>query len=150
MLVRLGPPARARLALQIVRAVEVAAAVVRRAVPWLSVAVVGDRRMRRLNRDFHAADRTTDVLAFPLGWRGAAVEGEVIACAPYARREAVSRGLDPRGELLLYVVHGTLHLLGEDDHDPDDARRMRALERAALRRLGYRLPASHLDENKGE
>jgi probable rRNA maturation factor len=115
----------------------------------LSIVVVGDRRMRRLNRDFHAVDETTDVLAFPLETTApGGVDGEVIVCAPVARREARARGLPFATELTLYVVHGVLHLLGEDDAAPADARRMRRLERATLARLGIALPKSHLAELK--
>lgn len=105
--------------------------------------------MRRLNRDFHAVDETTDVLAFELErWNGEGFDGEVIVCAPYARREARSRGLEFATELALYAVHGILHLLGEDDHEPERARRMRRLERRILAGVGLALPARHLDELK--
>lgn len=117
-----------------------------------SLVVVGDQRMRRLNREFHAADETTDVLAFPLERGGAhatdGVDGEIIVCAPYARREARQRGLPFATELALYAVHGILHLLGEDDHDPNEARRMRRRERAILARVGLELPRQHLEELK--
>lgn len=114
-----------------------------------SLVVVGDRRMRRLNRDFHAADETTDVLAFELDrWSADGFDGEVVVCAPYARREARSRGLAFATELALYAVHGILHLLGEDDHEPERARRMRRRERRILARVGIALPVGHLDELK--
>ena len=87
--------------------------------------------MRRLNREFHDADEITDVLAFPLdeGARERGPEGEVIVCVPQAYREARARGLPPLTELLLYVVHGSLHLLGEDDHDARAARILAAWRR---------------------
>ena len=87
----------------------------------LSLAVVDDRRMRRLNRDFPATDAPTDVLAFPLGalsgGGGGADAGppgfdaEVIVSLDTARREARARKVEPAAELLFYVVHGVLHLL---------------------------------------
>ncbi|MBK6939774.1 MAG: rRNA maturation RNase YbeY [Planctomycetes bacterium] len=114
-----------------------------------SLVVVGDRRMRRLNREFHAVDETTDVLAFELErWSTDGFDGEVIVCAPYARREARSRGLAFTTELALYAVHGILHLLGEDDHEPERARRMRRRERQILARVRIELPPHHLDELK--
>jgi len=60
----------------------------------------------------------------------------VVASAETAQREGRARAIDPRDELLLYVVHGVLHLLGFDDHAPGDRRRMRAAERRALRAAG--------------
>ncbi len=140
------PCGRARLSRLLDGAVREAARVARRRAPFLSVAVVGDVTMRRLNRDFHDADRTTDVLAFPFDADEDGVDGELILCAPEARRQAARRGLPFLTELLLYAVHGTLHLLGEEDHDPRGALRMRRLERAALERLGYPLPSEHLQE----
>ena len=112
----------------------------------VSIAVVGDVTMRRLNRDFHDADRTTDVLAFPYDAELDGTEGELVLCAPEARRQAARRGLPELTELLLYAAHGTLHLLGERDATPDEAARMRRLEQKALERLGYPLPRTHLDE----
>ena len=103
----------------------------------LSVAVVGDETMRRVNRDHHATDAPTDVLAFPLGGAGPdGFDAEVVVSLDTARREAAERGVSASSELLLYVVHGVLHLLGFDDHAPADRRRMRAAERKALRAAG--------------
>jgi probable rRNA maturation factor len=113
----------------------------------LSIVVVGDHTMRRLNREFHATDDTTDVLAFPFR-EGRRIDAEIVVCAPFARREAQRRGLPWLTELVLYVVHGVLHLTGEDDATPHGARRMRRLERAILGRMRAPLPSSHLDELK--
>ena len=103
----------------------------------LSVVVVGDRKMRRLNRRFASADGTTDVLAFDLG---ADVDpkgptGEVIVNASVALEEAERRGKGAEGELLLYVVHGVLHLGGLRDATPGEIRCMRSAERTLMRRL---------------
>lgn len=102
----------------------------------LSLAVVDDGRMRQLNRDYHAVDEPTDVLAFPLSDGGPGFAAEVIVSWDTARREAASRGVEPEAELMLYVVHGILHLMGEDDHDPQDAQRMHQRTLAILGDLG--------------
>jgi probable rRNA maturation factor len=93
-------------------------------------------------------DRTTDVLAFPLGETESEPAGEIVVCVPCAYREARSRGIEPLAEVVLYVVHGTLHLLGEDDGTVPRARRMRRLELGILADLGYWLPPTHLLEVK--
>jgi probable rRNA maturation factor len=106
----------------------------------MSLAVVDDTTMRNVNRDYHAVDAPTDVLAFPLSEaRGgdAGFDAEVIVSLDTARREAKARGVEPSSELMLYVVHGTLHLLGHDDHDPKAASRMHRATLAILSRLGY-------------
>ena len=105
----------------------------------VSVAVVSDATMRRVNRDFHACDEPTDVLAFAL--TAAARDGfdaEIVVSLDTARREAKAHGVEPGAELMLYVVHGALHLTGWDDHALADARRMHARALAILAGLGHR------------
>ncbi len=110
----------------------------------LSVAIVDDATMQRVNRDFHACDEPTDVLAFPLGAQpGESAEAdargyvaEVVVSLDTALREAERRGVAPLAELTLYVVHGTLHLLGFDDSTADDARRMHLRTLEVLGSLG--------------
>ncbi len=99
-----------------------------------SVALVTDARIRGLNRRYLGHRGATDVLAFPLG----AGAGEIVVSAERAVAVARARGVAPRAELMLYVVHGLLHLAGYDDHDPEDARRMHARSLKLLRHLGYR------------
>ncbi|MCC7407572.1 MAG: rRNA maturation RNase YbeY [Phycisphaeraceae bacterium] len=103
----------------------------------LSVAIVGDRRMASVHQQFSNTPGTTDVLTFDLREPGQkTLEGELILCRDQARRQARQRGHDTRTELLLYAVHGLLHLLGHDDHDPTKCRRMHALEDQVLTSLG--------------
>jgi probable rRNA maturation factor len=105
----------------------------------VSVAVVSDATMRRVNRDFHECDEPTDVLAFAL--TAAARDGfdaEIVVSLDTARREAKAHGVEPAAELMLYVVHGALHLTGWDDHALADARRMHARALAILAGLGHR------------
>ena len=101
----------------------------------LSFAVIGDEQMHQVNRDTLDHDYPTDVLAFPMASEPVLV-GEILMSADTARREAAARGHPAYHELLLYAVHGVLHLLGYDDHDPAGRRRMRRAERAALAALG--------------
>jgi probable rRNA maturation factor len=53
-----------------------------------------------------------------------------------AGRQSAVRGHTVEQELLLYVVHGVLHCLGHDDHDPDAAARMHAEEDRVLAAVG--------------
>jgi len=108
----------------------------------LSLSLVDDREMGRIHAAFSKDPSPTDVLAFPL--EGPRVPGadfpaaEVVVSVETALREARARRILPRAEVLLYVVHGVLHLLGEDDHDPVRAARMDRKTLKLLRNLGYR------------
>ncbi len=100
-----------------------------------SFAVLDDERMQAVNRDSLGHDYPTDVLSFPFV-EAPVLVGEVLVSADTARREAAERGHPAYHELLLYAVHGVLHLLGYEDHDPAARRRMRRAERRALGALG--------------
>ena len=108
----------------------------------LSLSLVDDGEMGRLHAVFSGDPAPTDVLAFPLAAPGVPdgvfPAAEVVLSVETAVREARSRGLRPRGEVLLYAVHGVLHLCGEDDHDPVRARRMDRRTLRLLGILGYR------------
>src|SRR5262245_58952401 len=104
----------------------------------VSIAIVDDATIHKLNRQFLEHDYPTDVLSFALE-EPPRLEGEIIASIDTARREAEEAGWTAEDELLLYAVHGALHLMGHDDHEPDDAADMRAAERAILARLGVRI-----------
>ncbi len=105
----------------------------------ITVVFVGAQKIRALNRRFLRRDYATDVLAFdtrdPRAGRGV-VQGDIVISTDAARKNARVFGNDPRRELTLYVIHGVLHLLGYDDHAPNDIRRMRAREEALMKELG--------------
>jgi len=114
----------------------------------LSLLLVGDRSMRRLNRLYRRKDRTTDVLAFPMrqvrprftvhGSRfTSSMLGDVVISLPQAERQAARAGHALEHELTVLVIHGLLHLLGYDhERSAREARRMQRRERAMLRALG--------------
>lgn len=102
----------------------------------ISIAVVDDEQMHLLNRKYLDHDYPTDVLSFVLEDEEARLEGEVIVSADYAAREAAQYGWSAADELLLYVIHGTLHLVGHDDLTLDAKREMRAAEREQLAKFG--------------
>jgi probable rRNA maturation factor len=103
----------------------------------LSVALVGDEEMAELNRRFLDRDGPTDVLAFPYGEERGPVNGEIVVNAEMAVRQAAGRPHSATDELMLYVVHGLLHLLGYDDRGAPQARVMRERERAILNAAGH-------------
>lgn len=105
----------------------------------LSIAIVDDETMHALNRQYLNHDYPTDVLSFPLECKADWLEGEIIISADTAAREAAEVGWEAGTEMLLYVVHGTLHLIGHDDHDPVARQAMRLAERRYLEMMGVAL-----------
>jgi len=106
----------------------------------VSVAIVDDETILQLNRQFLAHDYPTDVLSFALEDDPPRLEGEIVVSVDTAHRCAVEAGWSPADELLLYVLHGALHLAGFGDKDPHDAAEMRAAESRLLSQLGVQLP----------
>jgi probable rRNA maturation factor len=100
----------------------------------VTVALVPDRRIQALNRQFRRKDRPTDVLSFPAEEPGQL--GDVVIALGVARRQAVAAGHPIGTELRILALHGLLHLLGYD-HEHDDGR-MERLERRLRRRGGLR------------
>jgi probable rRNA maturation factor len=104
----------------------------------VSLAIVADDEMQQLNAQWLNHDWPTDVLSFVLDQSGKALDGQIIASAETARRQADAFGWDAADELLLYVIHGALHLVGHDDHEEDDRAAMRAAEKQHLEYFGLR------------
>ena len=110
----------------------------------ISIAIVSDEQIHELNRQYLQHDYETDVLSFNLGTESAGFElsGEIVVSADTARRCAQERNIKVIDELTLYVIHGTLHLLGFDDKSEAERKKMRAAEREYARLFGleYRDP----------
>jgi probable rRNA maturation factor len=100
--------------------------------------VVDDETIHDLNRRFLAHDYATDVLSFALEQSADGLDGEIIVSADFATASAPRYEWSAADELLLYVIHGALHLAGYDDHEPDDISRMRAAEARHLALAGLR------------
>jgi probable rRNA maturation factor len=113
-------------------------AILKPALRELSVALVGDTRMANLHERFMNIPGPTDVLTFELGHdpRGRVTAGEVVVCVPYAVRQARRSGVAVRDEVLLYALHGMLHLCGFDDRTDRDFAAMHRREDDILKRLG--------------
>lgn len=104
----------------------------------LSIALVGDRTMSRLHQEFMSLPGPTDVLSFPLESdpKGRCIEGELVICIPEARRQVRIRGIALNEEVLLYAVHGLLHLGGWDDRTKAKYHAMHRKEDQILQQLG--------------
>jgi probable rRNA maturation factor len=103
----------------------------------ISLAFVDNATIHRLNKQYLDHDEPTDVLSFPLSEGGARkLAGEIVIGAEVAAVQAESRGHDVQAELILYVIHGLLHLCGYDDKSAASEATMRQRERHYLQALG--------------
>ena len=103
----------------------------------ISVAIVDDPTIRELNRKYLKHDYETDVISFVLDWNENTGEllGQLIVSTDTAATIANDVGSTLQEELLLYVIHGMLHLVGYDDKHPAAAIEMRAAEKEYLSRF---------------
>lgn len=106
----------------------------------VSIAVVDDPTIHALNVQFLKHDYPTDVLSFVLEDLPHKLEGELVVSADTAIREAAEARWSPLDELLLYVIHGALHLVGYLDKTPADKKAMYAAELRYLERAGIVVP----------
>jgi probable rRNA maturation factor len=103
-----------------------------------TLVLVGDERMRDLNRTFRGFDRPTDVLSFPARNGDFPDEadylGDIVISVETASRQARRRGSTLPRELRVLALHGLLHLLGHD-HESDNGE-MRRIEYRLRRKFG--------------
>jgi len=96
------------------------------AIREVDLAVVDSRQMASLNRRYLHRRGPTDVLSFDLtGPADEGISAQLIVCGDLAVKEGLARGHGRQRELMLYVVHGLLHLMGYDDRTAVAARQMR-------------------------
>lgn len=98
----------------------------------VDLAVVGRRQMAALNRRWLGHAGPTDVLSFDLAERRAGRAAVIVVCGELAARQGPRHGNGVERELMLYVVHGLLHLMGHDDSTAAAAARMHAREEELL------------------
>lgn len=114
----------------------------------VDISIIGDRKMRTLNRDFRGKDKTTDVLSFSFELEGKDKEkfvnppdpkflnlGDVIISYPELLRRAAGENMLVDDMAALLVTHGLLHLLGYDHEVPAEAVVMESLEDQILPQL---------------
>jgi probable rRNA maturation factor len=104
----------------------------------ISIAIVDDPTMRDLNKRYLQHDYETDVLSFVLesDFEAGQLIGQLIVSFDTADRVATELKVPIQRELVLYVVHGMLHLVGFNDQGQVEAAEMREAERMVFRRLG--------------
>jgi probable rRNA maturation factor len=108
----------------------------------LSIAIVDDIEIRKLNTRFLNRKAATDCLSFDLSDNHGSLSPkffELIVNGQMAVRQANSRGHASEAELALYITHGLLHNLGFDDSTEISEKKMHLMEDKILQQLGYGL-----------
>ncbi|MBL4809721.1 MAG: rRNA maturation RNase YbeY, partial [Phycisphaerales bacterium] len=105
--------------------------------------IVNDQQMSKAHKKFSNIDGTTDVLTFDLNpmnpsnnFEHKVLDTDLIICIDQATRQAELHNHSPAHELLLYIIHGTLHCLGYDDHTDKDFKTMHNKEDQLLTAAG--------------
>lgn len=105
----------------------------------LSIAYVDEQEIIRLNKTFLNKEEPTDVLSFPYKDRSGKVVGEIVVCVPVAIKKAEELESDVEGEVMLYTLHGLLHIMGYNDEREKDAKKMHLKEKEILAKFGHRI-----------
>ena len=112
----------------------------------LSCLFCDDDAMRALNAQWRGMDKPTNVLSFPTEGPGAGTMlGDVALAWGTVAREAEAEGRRVEDHVAHLVIHGTLHLVGEDHEAEAEADAMEALESRAMARLGLPDPYAAFD-----
>lgn len=110
----------------------------------ITIVLVDMEQSQALNHQYRNKDKPTNVLSFNYD-SGQEIHnddnlGELIFCANLVANEAQQQNKDVESHWAHLTIHGTLHLLGYDHEDENDAAMMQALEIKALSALGYNNP----------
>jgi probable rRNA maturation factor len=109
----------------------------------ITVRLVDDAEMAQLNETYRGKKGATNVLSFPADLPpelDLPLLGDIVICAPVVAAEAAQQGKSASAHWAHMTIHGTLHLLGYDHIEEDDATTMEALESAILGQLNYSCP----------
>lgn len=115
----------------------------------VSVYIVDEDEGQELNAQYRGKNYPTNVLSFPADIAeeiGVPLLGDLVVCAPVVEREAQEQGKPLEAHWAHMLIHGTLHLIGFDHVDDNDAEIMEALETQIITGLGYPAPYQDITE----
>ncbi|PIY93452.1 MAG: rRNA maturation RNase YbeY [Candidatus Magasanikbacteria bacterium CG_4_10_14_0_8_um_filter_32_14] len=107
----------------------------------ISVHIVGDKKIRDLNKKYRSKDKVTDVLSFAIGEGDNILEteetdfGDIFVCLPQILRQAKENNISEREEMIRMLVHGVLHILGFDHMQEDEAKKMFNLQEKFVKKM---------------
>jgi probable rRNA maturation factor len=109
----------------------------------LTVRIASEEEVAELNQQYRQKQGSTNVLSFPVD-EGLPLDvpllGDLVICAPVVEKEAKQQNKTLLSHWAHMVVHGTLHLLGYDHIEADQAEAMEQKEIAVLQGLGFSNP----------
>ncbi|MCQ1059477.1 rRNA maturation RNase YbeY [Photobacterium sp. DNB23_23_1] len=109
----------------------------------LTIRLVDEEESQTLNHDYRGKDKPTNVLSFPFeAPPGVELEllGDLIICRQVVEKEAKEQDKPLNAHWAHMVVHGSLHLLGYDHIEDDEAEEMEGLETEIMQQMGYADP----------
>jgi probable rRNA maturation factor len=101
----------------------------------LGIQLVGTKEMAQVNWQFLQHEGSTDVITFGYENAESKLHGELFICVDDAISQAKNFKTSWQSEVVRYLVHGVLHLLGYDDLKPALRRKMKRAENRLMRRL---------------
>lgn len=104
----------------------------------INLILMNDREIHEINKKFLNHDEPTDVITFPLDSQKETMNGELYLGIGVAKRTVAKLRHTLETELVLYTIHGTLHLCGYDDLKESPRKEMRRKEKFYLEKLGYK------------
>ena len=120
----------------------------------LGIALVGAKKMAEVNWQFLRHEGSTDVITFDYQNSEARIQkpeaglhGELFICVDDAIAQAKQFGTGWQAEVVRYVVHGVLHLLGYDDLEPHLRQEMKRAENRLVRKLAQRFALAQLSRS---
>ena len=104
----------------------------------VSITLVNDAEIKKINKKYRGINKPTNVLSFELD--DDVLLGDIFISLDTVRREAKSENISVAEHTAHMIVHGVLHLLGYDHLNDKDAEKMEKKETAILKKLGYKNP----------
>ncbi len=109
----------------------------------VTIRIVDTEESHQLNLEYRGKDKPTNVLSFPFeAPPGIEIDllGDLIICRQVVEQEAVEQHKPLKAHWAHMVVHGSLHLLGYDHIEDDEAEEMESLETELMQKLGFEDP----------
>jgi probable rRNA maturation factor len=110
----------------------------------LGIVLVSPKEMAAINGKYLNHEGPTDVITFDYENAELEIQGDIFICIEEAERQAKEFKTTWREELVRYVVHGVLHLIGHDDLKPAPRKKMKLAEGRLVRKLSRGFALSKL------